>query len=246
MAGIPHDHYEPKTGGEKWLHKRLPIVGMLYDTIMIPTPKNLNWMWIWGIVLTFCLALQIITGIVLPAPVGGTQIYRKVRERSSYAFALVSVAAIIELTDGKFQIRPFAAGEIVPGLQVADAVQNGTVEAGQTAAIVSSFEGLFLYGTSDPRVVLLTDAEEVAAVARGFGALAANDERLARTLEDLTRARDRAEAAMNFCVFAVMAATSLASGALATSGGWDWLNWGSLLALILTAWALVGLARRGL
>jgi ubiquinol-cytochrome c reductase cytochrome b subunit len=32
---------------------------------MIPTPKNLNWMWIWGIVLTFCLALQIVTGIVL-------------------------------------------------------------------------------------------------------------------------------------------------------------------------------------
>ena len=65
MSGIPHDHYEPKTGGEKWLHSRLPIVGLLYDTIMIPTPKNLNWMWIWGIVLTFCLALQIITGIVL-------------------------------------------------------------------------------------------------------------------------------------------------------------------------------------
>ena len=65
MAGIPHDHYEPKTKGEKWLSSRLPIVGLLYDTIMIPTPKNLNWMWIWGIVLTFCLALQIITGIVL-------------------------------------------------------------------------------------------------------------------------------------------------------------------------------------
>ncbi|MCL4128376.1 UNVERIFIED_CONTAM: hypothetical protein GTU68_029815 [Idotea baltica] len=32
---------------------------------MIPTPKNLNWMWIWGIVLTFTLALQIITGVVL-------------------------------------------------------------------------------------------------------------------------------------------------------------------------------------
>ncbi len=65
MAGIPHDHYEPKSGGEKWLHSRLPVVGLLYDTLMIPTPKNLNWMWIWGIVLTFCLALQIITGIVL-------------------------------------------------------------------------------------------------------------------------------------------------------------------------------------
>ncbi|WP_422075725.1 cytochrome b [Tranquillimonas rosea] len=65
MAGIPHDHYEPKTGGEKWLHRRLPVVGLLYDTLMIPTPKNLNWMWIWGIVLTFTLALQIITGITL-------------------------------------------------------------------------------------------------------------------------------------------------------------------------------------
>ncbi|KKL76536.1 hypothetical protein LCGC14_2043900 [marine sediment metagenome] len=65
MSGIPHDHYQPKTGGERWLHSRLPIVGLLYDTIMIPTPKNLNWMWIWGIVLTFTLVLQIVTGIVL-------------------------------------------------------------------------------------------------------------------------------------------------------------------------------------
>ncbi len=65
MAGIPHDHYEPKTGIEKWLHKRLPIVALAYDTLVIPTPKNLNWMWIWGIILAFCLAMQIITGIVL-------------------------------------------------------------------------------------------------------------------------------------------------------------------------------------
>jgi len=65
MAGIPHDHYEPKTNSQKWLYSRLPIAGLLYDTLTIPTPKNLNWMWIWGIVLTFCLALQIVTGIVL-------------------------------------------------------------------------------------------------------------------------------------------------------------------------------------
>jgi nitrite reductase/ring-hydroxylating ferredoxin subunit len=49
----------------KRLAKRLPIVGLIYDTMMIPTPKNLNWMWIWGIVLTFCLVLQIVTGIIL-------------------------------------------------------------------------------------------------------------------------------------------------------------------------------------
>ena len=40
---------------------------------------------------------------------------------------------VSDLTGGKFQIRPFAAGEIVPGLQVLDAVQQGTVECGHTA-----------------------------------------------------------------------------------------------------------------
>ncbi|MGB0250513.1 MAG: cytochrome b [Rhodobacteraceae bacterium] len=65
MGGIPHDHYEPKGNFAKAVHSRLPIAGLLYDTLTIPTPKNLNWMWIWGIVLTFCLGLQIVTGIVL-------------------------------------------------------------------------------------------------------------------------------------------------------------------------------------
>ncbi|HYC01903.1 MAG TPA: TRAP transporter substrate-binding protein [Azospirillaceae bacterium] len=41
---------------------------------------------------------------------------------------------VAELTDNKFQIRVFAGGEIVPGLQVLDAVQNNTVECGHTAA----------------------------------------------------------------------------------------------------------------
>jgi TRAP-type mannitol/chloroaromatic compound transport system substrate-binding protein len=40
---------------------------------------------------------------------------------------------VSDATDGKFQIQVFAAGEIVPGLQVLDAVQNGTVELGHSA-----------------------------------------------------------------------------------------------------------------
>ena len=40
---------------------------------------------------------------------------------------------VSEATEGKFHIQTFAAGEIVPALQVLDAVQNGTVEAGHTA-----------------------------------------------------------------------------------------------------------------
>ncbi|MGN6389086.1 MAG: TRAP transporter substrate-binding protein [Burkholderiaceae bacterium] len=41
---------------------------------------------------------------------------------------------VSDLTGGKFNIRLFAAGEIVPGLQVLDAVQAGTVEIGQSAS----------------------------------------------------------------------------------------------------------------
>jgi len=39
---------------------------------------------------------ELITAVVLPKPVGGIHIYRKVRDRASYAFALISVAAIIQ------------------------------------------------------------------------------------------------------------------------------------------------------
>jgi xanthine dehydrogenase YagS FAD-binding subunit len=39
---------------------------------------------------------ELITAVTLPKPVGGTQIYRKVRDRASFAFALVSVAAIVQ------------------------------------------------------------------------------------------------------------------------------------------------------
>ena len=55
---------------------------------------------------------EIIMGISLPRPVGGTQIYRKVRERSSYAFALVSIAAIVEMRDGLFTRADLAFGGI--------------------------------------------------------------------------------------------------------------------------------------
>src|SRR5580692_13174620 len=51
-----------------------------------------------------------------------------------YGAAEFMAKVVAEATDNKFQIHVFAAGEIVPGLQVADAVQNGTVEMGQTAA----------------------------------------------------------------------------------------------------------------
>ena len=64
-AGIPTDDYEPRPSAERWIDRRLPIVRLIVDFTTLPTPKNLNWMWIWGIVLTVCLVMQIVTGIVL-------------------------------------------------------------------------------------------------------------------------------------------------------------------------------------
>jgi hypothetical protein len=55
--------------------------------------------------------------------------------------------------------------------------------------------------------------------------------------------KDRAQAAINFCVFTTMAVTSFASGALVTTQGWAWLNQGSLLPVAITALALLWLAR---
>ena len=58
--------YTPKSGIEKWLDQRLPLPRLMHDTIhTFPTPKNLNWWYVFGGILTFCLVTQIVTGIVL-------------------------------------------------------------------------------------------------------------------------------------------------------------------------------------
>lgn len=68
-----------------------------------------------------------------------------------YGGAEVFAKAVAEATDNKFQIQVFAAGEIVPGLQVADAVQNGTVEMGHTASYYYfGKDPTFAFGTSVP------------------------------------------------------------------------------------------------
>ena len=56
--------------------------------------------------------------------------------------------------------------------------------------------------------------------------------------------KDKAQGALNFCVFAVLALSSLASGVLVTTRGWALLNLGSLLPLGVTALALGWLALR--
>lgn len=55
---------------------------------------------------------EVITAILLPEPFGGRQVYRKVRERASYAFALVSVAAALRMEGGRIQAARLAFGGV--------------------------------------------------------------------------------------------------------------------------------------
>ena len=57
--------YEPKTGIERWLDTRLPIIRFGVDLLDFPTPKNLNYWWTFGGILAFCLVVQIVTGVIL-------------------------------------------------------------------------------------------------------------------------------------------------------------------------------------
>ena len=43
MSGIPHDHYEPKSGAEKWLHKRLPVVSLPRPISPRRAPAGSRW-----------------------------------------------------------------------------------------------------------------------------------------------------------------------------------------------------------
>ncbi|WP_188517686.1 TRAP transporter substrate-binding protein [Alsobacter metallidurans] len=68
-----------------------------------------------------------------------------------YGAAEVFAKLVAEATDNKFQIQVFAAGEIVPGLQAADAIQNGTVECCHTAPYYYvGKDPTFAFGTAVP------------------------------------------------------------------------------------------------
>ncbi len=58
--------YQPNNGFTKWMDSRLPLLRLAHDSFVdYPTPKNLNYWWTFGGILTFCLVTQIITGIIL-------------------------------------------------------------------------------------------------------------------------------------------------------------------------------------
>jgi ubiquinol-cytochrome c reductase cytochrome b/c1 subunit len=58
--------YQPQSAFMKWMERRLPIVSLAYSSfVAYPTPRNLNYWWTFGGILTFMLGVQIVTGVVL-------------------------------------------------------------------------------------------------------------------------------------------------------------------------------------
>ncbi len=61
-----HSHYTPTSGIGKWMDSRLPLPRLVYDSfIAYPVPKNLNYFYTFGAILSFMLVAQIVTGVVL-------------------------------------------------------------------------------------------------------------------------------------------------------------------------------------
>ena len=59
------EHYKPGSKFGKWFNDRLPLLSLSAHLREYPTPRNLNYWWTFGGILTFCLISQIITGVVL-------------------------------------------------------------------------------------------------------------------------------------------------------------------------------------
>ncbi|CAN5762775.1 xanthine dehydrogenase family protein subunit M [soil metagenome] len=81
---------------------------------------------------------EFITSVTLPPPPPGVQLYRKVRDRASYAFALVSVAAIVDVADAGIRSARFAFGGLAHKPWRVDAAE----EAAQGEASAESFDAV--------------------------------------------------------------------------------------------------------
>jgi xanthine dehydrogenase YagS FAD-binding subunit len=94
---------------------------------------------------------ELITHVELPAPPPGKQVYRKVRDRASYAFALVSIAGIVNVEDGRIASAGLAFGGLahMPW-------RNAAVEAA-------------LVGQAPSDAVFGAAADALLADARGYG-----------------------------------------------------------------------------
>ena len=103
---------------------------------------------------------EMITAVTLPPPLPGRQVYRKVRDRASYAFAMVSVAGIIDTANGRIRSARLAFGGLahqpwrVPGAEklLADAPATDAAASTAADAVLAGARG---FGHNDFKIPLL-------------------------------------------------------------------------------------------
>jgi ubiquinol-cytochrome c reductase cytochrome b/c1 subunit len=58
--------YQPTNPALKWIERRLPLIGLMHSSfVAYPTPRNLNYWWTFGAILSLMLGVQILTGVIL-------------------------------------------------------------------------------------------------------------------------------------------------------------------------------------
>jgi xanthine dehydrogenase YagS FAD-binding subunit len=102
---------------------------------------------------------ELITHIELPPPPRGRQLYRKVRDRASYAFALVSVAGILSVENGRIASAALAFGGLGPMPWRDPAVEAALVGQAPSTAVFEAAAGALLanargYGANDFKIPL--------------------------------------------------------------------------------------------
>ena len=102
---------------------------------------------------------ELITHVELPPPPAGQQLYRKVRDRASYAFALVSVAGIVSVEDGKIASAALAFGGLGPMPWRDAAVEAALIGQAPSDAVFAAAADALLadakgYGSNDFKIPL--------------------------------------------------------------------------------------------
>jgi len=102
---------------------------------------------------------EIITAVTLPPPPPGVQVYRKVRDRASYAFALVSVAAIVDSARGRVRSARLAFGGLAQKpwrvAQAEEKLANASADTKSfNAAADAVLDGARGYGGNDFKLPL--------------------------------------------------------------------------------------------
>lgn len=102
---------------------------------------------------------ELITHVELPAPPKGKQVYVKVRDRASYAFALVSIAGVVEVADGKIASAALAFGGLGPMPWRNPAVEAALVGQAPSDAVFAAAADALLadakgYGSNDFKIPL--------------------------------------------------------------------------------------------